>query len=147
LLPHKILVLAEPYPGRLSSARVASAIARGLRTTATYDVECHPREDPQTSAADPLPAGAGARSLDALPLAQARAVVLADHALGDGAPPQRAVFEIATRARQGGIPAYAVSGVRRPDLFQARMLDLQVVLYARGERALARAGEELGALV
>ena len=44
-------------------------------------------------------------------------------------------FEIATRARQAGVPAYAVTGVNELDAFDARMLDLQVILQASDARA------------
>jgi hypothetical protein len=57
------------------------------------------------------------------------------------------VFEIATRARQAGVPAYAVAGQNAMSLFDARILDLQVILQARDTRALRRAGEKLAGLV
>jgi glycerate kinase len=58
-----------------------------------------------------------------------------------------AVFEIATRARQAGVPAYAVAGENALSLFDARILDLQVILQARDTRALRRAGEKLAGLI
>ena len=58
-----------------------------------------------------------------------------------------AVFEIATRARQAGIPAYAVAGKNALSSFDARILDLQVILEANNTRALRRAGEKLAGLV
>ena len=56
-------------------------------------------------------------------------------------------FEIATRARQGGVPAYAVTGENLLDAFDARILDLQVILQASSARALAAAGRRLAELV
>jgi hypothetical protein len=58
-----------------------------------------------------------------------------------------AVFEIATRARQAGVPAYAVTGRNALSLFDARILDLQVVVEARDTRALRKAGEKLAEVV
>ena len=50
-------------------------------------------------------------------------------------------FEIATRARQAGVPAYAVTAENELDAFDARILDLQVILEAgrpaRAERRRA----------
>jgi glycerate 2-kinase len=56
------------------------------------------------------------------------------------------VFEIATRARQAGVPTYAVAGANELDAFDARMLDLQVVLEANGTRGLTAAGHRLARL-
>jgi glycerate 2-kinase len=55
--------------------------------------------------------------------------------------------EIATRARQNGVPAHAVVGSCALDRFDARILDLQVILQARSRAALIAAGLELAALV
>ena len=55
-------------------------------------------------------------------------------------------FEIATRARQAGVPAYAVTAVDELDPFDARMLDLQVVLEARNTHGLSTAGRTLAEL-
>jgi glycerate kinase len=57
------------------------------------------------------------------------------------------VFEIATRARQGGVPCYAIAAHNALDPFEARILDLQVVLEAGGERGLSAAGRKLAGLV
>ena len=52
-------------------------------------------------------------------------------------------FEIATRARQGGVPAYAVTAENALERFDARILDLQLILQARSRDALVAAGREL----
>ena len=52
--------------------------------------------------------------------------------------------EIATRARQAGVPAHAVVGEDALDPFGKRIIDLQVVLEAGTLPALEAAGEELG---
>ncbi len=58
-----------------------------------------------------------------------------------------AVFETATRARQAGVPAYAVAGENALSLFDARILDLQVIVEANNTRALRQAGEKLAGLI
>ncbi len=47
--------------------------------------------------------------------------------------------EIATRARQRGVPAHAIVGSCALERFDARILDLQEILEAGDERALERA--------
>jgi glycerate kinase len=56
------------------------------------------------------------------------------------------IFEIATRARQSGVPAYAVTCEDALEAFDARILDLQVILQARSRSALVTAGRKLAAL-
>jgi glycerate kinase len=56
-------------------------------------------------------------------------------------------FEIATRARQRGVPAYAVTGENALLAFDARILDLQAILEARTKRTLVAAGTKLARLV
>ena len=56
-------------------------------------------------------------------------------------------FEVATRARQSGVPCYAVAARNGLSSFDARVLDLQVVLEAASAPALARAGRTLAAII
>jgi glycerate kinase len=134
-----VLLAAEAFGGKLDAARTARAIGRGLRTG-----------DPGLET-DLCPIGALAadlpKDIDAR-MRKARAVVIAaahlDHETllrGD------AVSEIATRARQTGVPCYAVAGSDGLDLFEARILDLQVVLEAGGESGLRSAGRKLAGMV
>jgi glycerate kinase len=78
---------------------------------------------------------------------RARAVVLAEERLRESALRGSVAFEIATRARQGGVPAYAVTAENALEPFDARILDLQVILEADGRRALAGAGRKLARLL
>jgi glycerate kinase len=57
------------------------------------------------------------------------------------------VSEIATRARQRGVPCDAVCGVRALDAMGARMLDLEHILEATTLDELRRAGRELAELI
>ena len=60
----------------------------------------------------------------------ARAVVVGAQRLEERTLAGSVTFEIATRARQGGVPAYAVTSENALEPFDARILDLQLVLEA-----------------
>jgi glycerate kinase len=77
----------------------------------------------------------------------ARAVVLVCAKLDDRKLAGSVAFEVATRARQSGVPAYAVTGSDALDPFEARIVDLQVIFRADSSRALSAAGRKLAALV
>lgn len=77
----------------------------------------------------------------------ARAVVVGEGRLDLGTLAGKAPGELATRARQSGVPCFAVVGSRALDAFGARILDLQAVLEAGDPAALEVAGRELAALV
>jgi glycerate kinase len=134
-----VLVTAQALGGKLDANRTARALERGLRS-----------RGPGLET-DLCPLGARARDLPKdidMRMRRARAVVIAaaqlDHeTLLRGA----AVAEIATRARQMGVPCYAVTGSEGLDLFEARILDLQVVLEVDGEQALRSAGRQLASMV
>jgi hypothetical protein len=149
VIPRTIIVVAERFSPQLSAARVAAAIARGLRAAGLGEVESVAREDAAIPATEPSAARGRAALGPPGPqdLRDVRALVLADPELCNGRPPREATFELATRARQGGVPAYAVCAVREPDLFEARVLDLQVVLSARGLRSLESAAARLAKLL
>jgi hypothetical protein len=74
-------------------------------------------------------------------------VIVAERRLDERTLQRRAAFEIATRARQSGVPAYAVTAHNGLDAFDARLLDLQAILVAAGARALAATGAELARLL
>jgi len=127
----------------LSAARVGQAIARGVRAAGM--------PEPDVCAIEELASGTSlAAALDALAfdarMRGARAVVVAAWRLDRDTLRASATFEIATRARQAGVPAYAVAGENRLDAFDARILDLQVILTARDARGLSAAGRKLAQL-
>ena len=74
---------------------------------------------------------------------RARAVVVGAERLEEQMLAGSMTFEIATRARQAGVPAYAVTGSNALLAFDARILDLQVILEARTKRTLVAAGRRL----
>ncbi len=128
MIPETVLVLAEDFP-RLGAERVASALRRGLE----------PRP------VDVLPLDGAA--VDDATLRSARAVIIAAARLDDRTLAGSPAFEIATRARQAGVPAYAVTAENALDPFEARIVDLQVVLEAGTTRVLSAAGNRLAQLV
>jgi glycerate 2-kinase len=152
-ISQRLLVACAPFGPRLSAAAAVRAIARGLVEGGL------PEPD-----ACPLPSaggngeggggngGGGVREMleeldfDAR-MRRARAVVVGTPLLEERALAGSAVFEIATRARQGGVPAYAVTGDDALAAFDARVLDLQVILLARSGAALTSAGLALSRLV
>jgi glycerate kinase len=146
MISKTVLVLAGPFGERLDAGRVATAIARGL--TAEGRLECD---------LCPLDADLGARAGGASKLLDqvdfdrrmraARAVVIVCAHLDDRTLAGSISFEAATRARQAGVPAYAVTGRDALDPFEARIVDLQVILEASTPRALSAAGRKLAALV
>jgi glycerate kinase len=68
------------------------------------------------------------------------AVVTGEGRLDDQTLAGKVVFEVATRARQSGVPCYAVVGLDELDAFGHRLLGLEVEAAARG-RATASAAD------
>ncbi len=72
-----------------------------------------------------------------------RAVITGEGRLDGQSLVGKVVSEVATRARQAGVPCHAVVGARELDRFGQRILDLQTVLEAGTVAELERAGYEL----
>ncbi len=77
----------------------------------------------------------------------ARAVVTGEGRLDQQSLAGKLISEIATRARQAGVPCHAVVGSRELDAFGARVLDLQAILEAGTVAELEAAGRELAGLL
>ncbi|WP_249011010.1 glycerate kinase [Conexibacter sp. DBS9H8] len=75
----------------------------------------------------------------------ARAVVVGEGRLDRQSLAGKVCGEIATRARQAGVPCHAIVGRCLLDRFDQRILDLQVILEAGTIEALEAAGRELAA--
>jgi glycerate kinase len=76
-----------------------------------------------------------------------RAVVTGEGKLDQQSLSGKAVSEVATRARQSGVPCHAIVGTRELDAFGARVLDLQGVLEAGTPSQLEEAGQRLAELL
>jgi glycerate kinase len=77
----------------------------------------------------------------------AHAVIVGEGRLDLGTLAGKAPGEIATRARQTGVPCFAAVGSRTLDAFGARILDLQAVEEAGDADALEAAARRLATLV
>jgi glycerate kinase len=147
VISQTVLVVAGPFGDALSAEEVARAIGRGLVAGGLPEPDLCPIDgDSSGERLDDVRARLDALHFDAR-MRRARAVVLAEWRLEESTLRGSATFEIATRARQGGVPAYAVTGENALAPFDARILDLQVILEARTKRTLVTAGTKLARLV
>jgi glycerate kinase len=62
---------------------------------------------------------------------EAYAVVTGEGRLDEQTIAGKAVFEVATRCRQGGVPCYVVAGNDLLDAFERRLLNVEVEAAAR----------------
>ena len=156
----------EQAPGRFGPQKGADAKAikmlerRLQHQAATLPKD--PRGVPMTGAAGGLAGGLWARYgaklepgaafvLKALDfdtrMRAARAVIVGEGRLDATTLEGKIAGEIATRARQAGVPCHAIVGVDAIDRFSARILDLQVIAEAGTAEELADAGERLGRML
>lgn len=146
MISKTVLVLSEGFGDGLDAERVASALARGLTADGRLEVDVCAMEGGLDGGGANPSAPLDVAAFD-VRMRAARAVVLVCAALDDRALAGSVVFEAATRARQAGVPAYAVTAHDALDPFEARIVDLQAILQADSSRALGAAGEQLAALV
>jgi glycerate kinase len=144
MIPRTLLVATCAFGERLSAPRVASAIARGLEAGGWPADLCplspgEPRPETVRELLQELDFDARMRA--------ARALIVGEGQLHEDTLAGSFAFEIATRARQAGVPAYAVTGRNSLDSFDARILDLQAILQARTAPALEKAGRRLAELI
>jgi glycerate 2-kinase len=80
-------------------------------------------------------------------LRRARAVVTGEGRLDEQSLAGKGVSEVATRARQSGVPCHAIVGSSALDRFGMRILDLQAVLEAGANNQLTAAGRRIAKLL
>ncbi|HEX4838158.1 MAG TPA: hypothetical protein VFV03_06515 [Solirubrobacteraceae bacterium] len=145
-----VLVLAGTFGEGLDAACVAEAIARGVRADGRLECDLCPLDGRASGGEHKQPVTPRAL-LDGLDfdrrMRAARAVVIARERLDDRTLAGSVAFEAATRARQAGVPAYAVTRRDELDPFEARIVDLQLILEASTPRGLSAAGRKLARLV
>lgn len=129
-----VLIAAQDLGPRLNAQAAGEAVGAGLAQAGRLQADFHPlgetlRED-----------------FDAR-MKAARAVVILAPRLGEQTLLGSLPFEIATRARQSGVPAYAITRENELSAFDARILDLQVVIQARSARTLTQAGAQLAQVI
>lgn len=139
VISNTVLVLCEMFADDLDAERVGRALARGIEADGRRVCDLCALRFGERHELDELDFDRRMRA--------ARAVVIATARLDDRTLAGSAAFEAATRARQSGVPAYAVTASDELDPFEARIVDLQVVLEAGNARALAAAGRKLAALM
>lgn len=132
----QVLIAAQPLSHKLSPRRVGDALASGLRHHGRYRAEIvELGHDLHVADLDSIRFDERMKA--------SRAVIIAAPKLDEHTLLRSLPFEIATRARQGGVPAYAVTRENALHPFDVRILDLQVVIEARSEKSLRSAGIEL----
>lgn len=151
MLPRTLLVAACPFGERLNADDVARAVALGLHDGGWATEPC-PLRAANAGAGQSTPSGALLRELlDELDfdarMRSARALVICERELHEQTLAGSPAFELATRARQAGVPAYAVSAENRLDAFDARVLDLQAIVAGSSARSLRGAGRKLAELI
>jgi len=140
-----VLLVSAPFGARLDGAAVARAVSRGLRAggLAAPEVLELPDAEPDAAALREL---LERERFDArLHLACALLIVVAG--LCERTLARSPAFELASRARQGGVPAYAIARESSLGAFDERILDLQLVLRAGSARGLADAGARFAGLL
>ncbi len=149
-------------PQKGADAEQVRRLTARLHAQARRHGDRDPRGIPMTGAAGGLSGGlwaafgaelqAGAAFvLDALGfdrrLRNSRAVITGEGKLDQQSLAGKAISEVATRARQIGVPCHAVVGKRALDSFGARVLDLQAILEASTLEQLEAAGRRLAAVL
>jgi hypothetical protein len=142
VISETVLVLAGPLGERLDGEHAAAALAGGLTADGLLEADlCSLEDDLDTRTADP------SAPLDEVDfdrrMRAARAIVLVCASLDDRMLARSVAFEAATRARQSGVPAYAVTAHNTLDAFEARIVDLQAIFEAGTARELSAAGRKL----
>jgi glycerate kinase len=168
----RLIVLCDVRTSFVDSARVfgpqkGAGTDEVRRLTARLNAQARrlprdPRGEPMTGAAGGLAGGlwaacgaelvAGAAFvLDAVGfdarMRAARAVVTGEGKLDEQSLVGKVVSEVATRARQAGVPCHAIVGTRELDAMGARVLDLDRVLEATTLEELHASGRELARLL
>lgn len=141
-IPLNALLVYEALGSKLSGETAAAALARGMTAAGAPEPKTFPLPDEDT----PTRAALDERGFDKR-MRASRAVVLLVSRLREGTLEGSAAFEVATRARQSGVPCYAVTAANELDSFDLRILDLQVVLEADTTRTLSAAGRRLAKLI
>jgi hypothetical protein len=141
-IPRHALLACEALGPTLTGEAAAAALATGMTAAGAPDPETFllPSEDAQTRTT------LDEQGFDER-MRASRAVVLLVARLQESTLAGSAAFEVATRARQSGVPCYAVTAANELDSFDLRILDLQVVLEATTTRALSAAGTHLAKII
>jgi hypothetical protein len=129
-----VLLAAQDLGPRLSAQAAAEAVGAGIAEAGRLQPDPYPLGSALSEDFDPR-------------MKAARAVVIIAPRLDEQTLLGSLPFEIATRARQSGVPAYALTRENELSAFDARILDLQLVIQARSARSLTQAGVRLAKVI
>jgi glycerate kinase len=132
-VPSEVLVAADSFRGRFIATEVGEALLLGLAASGQPARVSWPDE------------GGTAIAPPAGEIRAARAVITCTDRLDRESLAGSLLSEVATTARQAGVPCHAVVGSNQLDLFDIRILDLQLVLEATTLAEIEAAGAEIGA--
>jgi hypothetical protein len=141
-IPRNALLVCEALGPELSGEAAAAALAKGM----TADGAPEPKVFPLPGENSQIRVALDERGFDEQ-MRASRAVVLLVATLQESTLAGSAAFEVATRARQSGVPCYAVTAANELDSFDLRILDLQVVFEAATTHALSAAGRRLAEII
>jgi hypothetical protein len=142
-VPQTLLLAGAAVGVRMDAEETLAAIAQGVVASG------HPTPD-----VCPLPAADAGSALSELltrerfdaRMRAARALVVCERTLTPRTLAGSITFELATRARQAGVPAFAVARSSSLGSFETRILDLQAIELARDASSLRNAGSRLSEL-
>jgi glycerate kinase len=134
-VPTEVLIAPADFSGAFTAREVADALQRGLAASG------QPAQvsDGVDGGEDQVPLVTEIRA--------ARAVITGMGCLDRHGLMGTFLSAVATSARQSGVPCHAVVGSNRLDLFDLRILDLQLVLEASTLAEIEAAGAEIGAAI
>ena len=142
-IPQALLLAGAAVGVRMSAEQTLAALAEGVTRAG--------RPQPDML---PLPSSGGGVSLAEVLAGErfdermraARALVVCERALSPRMLAGSIAFELATRARQAGVPAFAVARTSSLGSFETRILDLQAIELASDTGSLRDAGARLAEL-
>jgi glycerate kinase len=132
-VPTEVLVIADSFGGRFTAADVGEALVLGLAASG-QPARVSRSDEEGTAIAPPVNE-----------IRAARAVITCTDRLNRESLVGSLLSEVATTARQAGVPCHAVVGSTELDLFDLRILDLQIVLETMTLAEIEAAGAEIGA--
>jgi hypothetical protein len=142
-VPHALLLAGTAVGVHMSAEQTLAALAEGVVRAGRPQPDVCPLPAPRAGA--PLPELLAAAGFDER-MRAARALVVCERSLSPHTLAASVTFELATRARQAGVPAFAVARSSSLGTFEARILDLQAIELARDAVSLRDAGARLAAL-
>lgn len=141
-IPRHLLLACESFGPRLSAQRVLDALDAGVGMAGLPACDLCALPKLADSAGTSVREVLDGFEFDTR-MRSTHAVILGAAEFQEDTLAGSFAFEIATRARQAGVPAYAVTAHNALSRFDARILDLQKIVLARTPSELSAAGQLL----